>query len=156
MENRSVITLSGRNIPPEIEEKFDNWTEGAYIPVYIKLQGVRGVDSYRIISPNFKVPGRLMIYHRDNLESRKKTAMSQDGMAIVRDRQITFGMIETFFSSVYELVRTFKNDAFPAKASDCTILRGMKFRRRNPKISKNSSINGLPAFISRCCSKSRV
>jgi hypothetical protein len=121
MENKPIITISGRNVPPAIEEKYDNWTEGAYIPLYMKLPGVRGIDSYKIIRKNFETPARLLIYHSDNLESRKKRAVSADGVAIVRDRQITFGRVENFFSNTYELMRTFKKDEISAKVNNDTI-----------------------------------
>jgi hypothetical protein len=122
MENKPIITISGRNVPPAIEEKYDNWTEGAYIPLYMKLPGVRGIDSYKIIRKNFETPARLLIYHSDNLESRKKRAVSADGVAIVRDRQITFGRVENFFSNTYELMRTFKKDEISAKVNNDTIV----------------------------------
>jgi hypothetical protein len=32
VENRPIITISGRSIPPEMEEKYDNWTEGLISP----------------------------------------------------------------------------------------------------------------------------
>jgi hypothetical protein len=67
----------------------------------MKLPGIRGIDSYKIIRKNFDVPGRLLIYHRDSLENRKKLAASPDGIAIVRDRQTTFGMADSFYSSVF-------------------------------------------------------
>jgi hypothetical protein len=88
----------------------------------MKLPGIRGVDSYKIIKKNFEVPDRLLIYHGDSLENRKKRAVSPDGIAIVRDRQITFGMVEQFYSSIYELSRTFKNGERSAELSKETIV----------------------------------
>jgi hypothetical protein len=122
VENKPIITLSGRTVPPAVEEKYDQWTEGAYIPLYMKLPGIRGIDSYKIIKKNFEVPSRLVIYHRDNLENCKKTAVSQEGIAITRDREITFGMVEAFYVSVYELSRTFKKGEPSAKVSNDTIV----------------------------------
>jgi hypothetical protein len=88
----------------------------------VKLPGIREIDTYKIVRKNFELPGRLIIYHGDNLENRKKRAVNPDAIATARDRQITFGMIETFFLSLYELVRTFKKDELSAKVSNDTIV----------------------------------
>jgi hypothetical protein len=122
METRPIITLAGRTIPPAVEEKYDKWSEGAYIPLYMKLPGMRGIDEYKIIKKNFELPSRLLIYHSDNLENRQKRAASRDAVATARDRQITFGMVEHFFLSTYELERTFKKDELSAKVSNETIV----------------------------------
>jgi hypothetical protein len=88
----------------------------------MKLPGVKGINSYKIIRKNFEVPGHLHIYHRDNLENRKKTAISPDGIAIVRDRQTTFGMVEQFYSNVYELLRSFKKNESSAAVNNETMV----------------------------------
>jgi len=122
MENKPTITLIGRSIPPAVEGKYDKWSEGAYIPIFMKLPGMRGIDEYKIIKKNFELPSRLLIYHSDNLESRKKRAVSADGVATARDRQITFGMVEHFFLNTYELVRTLKKGEPSTKVSNDTIV----------------------------------
>lgn len=124
MENRPIITLVGRSIPPALEEKYDQWSEGAYIPIYMKLPGMRGIDEYKITKKNFELPSRLFICHSDNLESRKKRSVSPDGIATARDRQITFAMVEQFYVSGYELARTFKKGDLSVKVSNDTIVDG--------------------------------
>jgi hypothetical protein len=110
MENKPTITIVGRTIPPSILEKYDKWSEGAYMPIYVKLPGLRAIDSYNILRQAFDLPGRLAIYHGDSLESRQRRAINPNAIATARDRQITFGSIETFFVNCYELTRTFQKD----------------------------------------------
>jgi hypothetical protein len=92
------------------------------MPVYIKLPGIRGIDSYTSAKNNFYMPDRLKIYHSESLDSRIKRTNHPDAMAVSNDRKTTFGMVDYFFMNICELLRTFKSDEQATEASEETIV----------------------------------
>ena len=111
MENAPVLTISGRQIPPEIEEHYNKWYDAAYGPIFVKIPGSRGIDRYKIIRKNYILPNTLDLYHNENLEAQKKRSAHTDRMAVIRDSATTFHQIRRFWYSTYELIQSFKNDS---------------------------------------------
>jgi hypothetical protein len=76
MENAPVITFSGRNIPQDIEERYNRWYDAAYAPLYLKNRHVLGIDRYRIIRANYTLPSDLVLYHADKVPTPAVTRAS--------------------------------------------------------------------------------
>jgi hypothetical protein len=110
MENTPVLTISGRKIPVDIEERYNRWYDAAYGPIFMKTPGMLGIDRYKIIRPDYILPNELDLYHTQNLEAQKKRSLNQDRVAVVRDSSITFHKIQRFWYNTYELMRCFNNN----------------------------------------------
>ena len=115
MGNTSFFTFSGRYVPQEIEEKYNNWYEAAYAPLYMKNGNTKQIDRYKIIKKSYAMPPEISFYHTINLELLKKTVDS-DVSAVIRDTQTTFNKIQRFWLNAYELVKSFRN-IHPSQAS---------------------------------------
>ena len=70
IENLSAIMLRGRNVPPDLREKFYNWMFEAYIPILLTIPGLEAVEHYHIFKENPLYPGLLGIYHYQNTSLR--------------------------------------------------------------------------------------
>jgi hypothetical protein len=122
MENRPVISFTGRTAPADIEEKWTMWREGAYIPLYLKAPGVRCIDTYKIIRKTHDLPDYIFIFHGDNFENfKKRQETNQEVAAIDRDMNITFRTVEQFWRNVYELIRSFRNNGAAVKSMESIV-----------------------------------
>ncbi len=122
MGNAPVLSISGRQIPPEIEEHYNKWYDAAYGPIFLKLPGSRGIDRYKIIRKNYILPNVLGLYHNGSFEAQKKRSVNEDRANVIRDSSITFHQIQRFWYSTYELMRSFTNDSSSHERIENTIV----------------------------------
>jgi hypothetical protein len=124
MENAPVITLSGRTIPPALEEKYNMWRGGAYAPLYMKQPGMKGLDDYKIIKKTLELPGQLSIFHTGlDFESYKKIVSTyQVNQDIARDVMVSFKSVVRFWTNAYELMGSFRNSQGSVETKDDTVV----------------------------------
>jgi hypothetical protein len=105
MENLPHTLFRGRNVPPDLRERFQNWMFEAYIPILLKIPPLEAVEYYQIIKENPLYPGLLGVYHYQNAsESRSR---NPDCNAVFKDQATTFARVEHFWSENYNLLRSF-------------------------------------------------
>lgn len=73
MANTSVFIFSGSYIPPEIKERYNNWFDAAYAPLYLKNGKLQEIDLYKIIKKTYAMPPDIRFYHTLNQEVLDKS-----------------------------------------------------------------------------------
>lgn len=111
MENRPHISINGRIIPSDIEDKFLKWYDAVYIPTYMKLPGYDENDNYRIIKRSLEYPDLLSIFHRRNRKVAEEIIKNPTRIAIQKDQDATFSRIQFVWHDLYVLVESFRNNS---------------------------------------------
>jgi hypothetical protein len=119
MENAPHIIISGRNIPPDIGEKYLKWYDEVYAPLYMRIPGLNGIDRYNIVKKTLEYPDTISIYHHENRDTLAEHNKNQVRVDLVKDMQTTFYRIELSWHEVYVLNRSFKKD--PSTREDTII-----------------------------------
>jgi hypothetical protein len=132
MENAPVTLFRGRNVPPELREKFQNWMFEAYIPILLKIPPLEAVEYYQILKENPLYPGLMGVYHYQNAPVTDSRARNPDWNAVFRDQATTFARVENFWSEQYYLLRSFGELALPVskdgKTGDTPVMHIEAFR----------------------------
>jgi hypothetical protein len=109
MENIPVIQILGYNLPPEIEEKYNNWTNEVYLPNLVKLTPVNEVDRYRIVKKDPSYPDYFALWNFNNMESVYNLRGTPFFADLFKDMNITFNKVEFLWSAHYQPMRSFGN-----------------------------------------------
>jgi hypothetical protein len=110
MENRPHIMLSSRNIPADIEDKYFNWYDSAYIPLYMNVPGYIEIDNYKIMKKTLDYPDYLSIHHVKNLGVFKEWRQNPVRNDMQKDVVATFYRVTRAWHDVYSLMWAFKSD----------------------------------------------
>jgi hypothetical protein len=127
MENAPVIRLFGYNVPPEIEEKYNNWTTEVYLPNLVKRTPVNEIDRYHIIKKDPAYPDYFNLWHINNVENYYKAQESAFLTDVRKDVGITFSKIEYVWDAFYYLMRSFRNSQSSRKEKEVTTIEDAPF-----------------------------
>ncbi|MFH0847467.1 MAG: hypothetical protein V1894_05390 [Chloroflexota bacterium] len=117
MENRPHISINGRIIPSDIEDKFLKWYDEVYCPTYIKIPGNDGIDTYRIVKRSLEYPDLISIFHRRNRKAAEEYTTNPTRIAIQKDYNATFYRVQYIWHDLYALVGSFRNDSSSSDSS---------------------------------------
>jgi hypothetical protein len=120
MENAPATVISAYTVPPEAQERFNKWFDGAYAPLYLKVPGIRGIDRYKNLSSGIDSPGYFHIYHHQNFDTLKKAGDNPDRAAVIRDT-LTWTNA-WFWVMCCQLVRSFRNATFMRDSREDSIV----------------------------------
>jgi len=127
MENAPLISIIGYNLPPQIEEKYNNWTTEVYIPNLVKLTPIIEINRYHIIKKNPSYPDYLAFWHQPNLEAVFAVRETQFFTDFTKDIIATFSKVEWVWRSLYSLMRSFRNLQGSMKQEDVTTIEDAPF-----------------------------
>lgn len=122
MENIPLIHLLGYNLPPEIEEKYNNWSNEVYSPTLVKLTPINELERYRIIKRDSSYPDYFALWHFDNLEGYLFRQDAQFSSDLGKDIRATFNKMEWVWRSTYYLMRSFRKE--PPIAIEKGVIKG--------------------------------
>jgi len=127
MENAPVIRLFGYNVPPEIEEKYNNWTTEVYLPNLVKRTPVNEIDRYHIIKKDTAYPDYFNLWHIDNVENYYKALESPFLTDVRKDVDITFNKREVVWDALYYPMRSFRHSRSSIKEREVTTIENASF-----------------------------
>jgi hypothetical protein len=105
MENAPHIILAGRNIPPDIKERYYKWNDAAYVPLYLNIPGYIELDYYEIIKKSLEYPESLNIHHAKKRRTFEESRKNQSRIDLQKDYDATF------YRMVYYLIGSFSRDS---------------------------------------------
>jgi len=127
MENAPIITINAFNLPPEIEEKYNNWSNEAYCPNLVKLTPITEIARYKIIKKNPSYPDYFSLWHQPNLEAVFHRHETQFFTDFAKDIVATFSKVEWVWRRSYALMRSFRNLQGSTKQVDVTTIEDAPF-----------------------------
>jgi hypothetical protein len=116
MENAPIIRITARRIQPEYEERFLNWSLGAYHPLLITVPGFEQIDDYRIVKENPQYTKTLTLFHYRNRAEQLKPRGDQRFLDVQKDTEITWASrSELIWMSSYQEISIFKENSVTAE-----------------------------------------
>jgi len=116
MENRPVISMAFPSIAPGVDDetakRYNRWVMEVYHPMSLKLDGVMGIDNWRIVGKNPEYPLLGAIYHYGNITAYENSLKSPERQAIIEDLKTwgNRGVTETVWNTAYGLVQSFRDE----------------------------------------------
>jgi hypothetical protein len=111
MENAPHIILAGRNIPPDIKERYYKWNDAAYVPLYLNIPGYIELDYYEIIKKSLEYPESLNIHHAKKRRTFEESRKNQSRIDLQKDYDATFYRMVWLWHEVYYLIGSFSRDS---------------------------------------------
>lgn len=109
MENAPGINLIGSILRPDDKEKFLKWRTAAYMPLYKRVQGVKGWDTYLPVRERPEYPHMVYVNHNANTRERA-VPRSPEWSAIQKDLATTFPGHRYLWNHIYQLIKSSRND----------------------------------------------
>jgi hypothetical protein len=89
MDVKPFITMIFNSATPaadhEISERYNQWANEFYLPLYVKIPGVTGADRYAIVQPNPQYPEAGSFFHVESLGAWENVSRSPERLAINAD-----------------------------------------------------------------------
>jgi hypothetical protein len=117
MGNMPVIYMSFVRPTPgadaEMIERRRRWTTEVYIPMNMKITGVTGYDTYRILKESPEYPSSGSIGHYENPKAWEDSEKSPERIAVREEHDAweKRGVREGIWAAAYELERSFRKES---------------------------------------------
>jgi len=120
--NTPVINVAFNSAAPgadiEVFERYQKWSTEVYLPMQMKVIGLKGIDFYHVIRENLEYPVVGVIYHWENLQAWETFPNSPKGAAISQEAAVWVkrGVRDPIWSVVYELIKSYRS--LPLSSTD--------------------------------------
>ena len=119
MENRPTIRIQGSRIQPEYQERYTKWLLEVYLPLFMKVPEMRGIDCYKITKQNPQYPPRVVMMSYANRIEQVKVRSSPIVADVQKDIRTTWmSRTEVIWYPAYELIKNFRNQNVAITAGD--------------------------------------
>jgi hypothetical protein len=128
MENKPIFNISlvsrTPGADPEVFARYQKWVTEVYIPMFIKIPEVTGVDRYHIIRETLQYPSWGSANHYTNRQGFENQMKNLVVMSLQEDLAawVKRGIRDSIWSAAYEQIKSYRSgSAFPVNKLDTRI-----------------------------------